>query len=161
MTNKYQPHVLIFPEDEANRQIANGFLLRLPQDRLRRVQVLNPVGGWSPVRNALIECRAGLIKHRERRVIGLLDFDRSEGRRDKIFKQIDPAVQDRVFILGARSNPEELKKDFKGFEAIGKALADDCMNGTNNTWTHPLLSHNAAEIARMQADIATILFGRG
>ena len=25
--NKYQPHVLVLPEDDANRQLANGFLL--------------------------------------------------------------------------------------------------------------------------------------
>lgn len=37
-TNKFQPHVLIFPEDDANRQIANGFLLLVPPDRQRRAQ---------------------------------------------------------------------------------------------------------------------------
>jgi hypothetical protein len=25
--NKYHPHVLVLPEDDANRQLANGFLL--------------------------------------------------------------------------------------------------------------------------------------
>jgi hypothetical protein len=25
--NRYQPHVFVLPEDDANRQLANGFLL--------------------------------------------------------------------------------------------------------------------------------------
>jgi hypothetical protein len=25
--NKYKPHILVLPEDDANRQIANGFIL--------------------------------------------------------------------------------------------------------------------------------------
>lgn len=29
--NKYKPHVLVLPEDDANRQLANGFLLGLEQ----------------------------------------------------------------------------------------------------------------------------------
>jgi hypothetical protein len=29
MVNRYLPHVLVLPEDDANRQIANGFVLDL------------------------------------------------------------------------------------------------------------------------------------
>ena len=46
--NKYLPHVLVLPEDDANRQLANGFLL----DRAlmtRSIQVLAEAGGWTAV----------------------------------------------------------------------------------------------------------------
>jgi hypothetical protein len=29
MANKYKPHVIVLPEDEANRSIANGFQVNL------------------------------------------------------------------------------------------------------------------------------------
>ncbi|MGS0743548.1 hypothetical protein ACVBEF_17245, partial [Glaciimonas sp. GG7] len=45
MSNKFLPHLLILPEDDANRELANGFLL---DDRVleRNIQVLKPAGGW-------------------------------------------------------------------------------------------------------------------
>ena len=39
--NVYNPHVLVLPEDDANRQIANGFLLE-PSIKHRNIQVLTP-----------------------------------------------------------------------------------------------------------------------
>lgn len=123
--------------------------------------MLNAIGGWSSVREKLIACQTDLLQYRERRVIGLLDFDHRPDPGAKILNSIDPAIKDRLFILGTQSHPEQLKKDLGSFEAIGKGLAHDCMNGTNNTWGHPLLCHNAAEVLRMQSDIGAILFGRG
>ncbi len=38
--NRALPHVLVLPEDDANRQIANGFLLALDSSVQRRIQVL-------------------------------------------------------------------------------------------------------------------------
>jgi len=49
MTNRHQPHILVLPEDDANRQLANGFVLDLDQSTLRRIQVLPEVGGWRVV----------------------------------------------------------------------------------------------------------------
>ena len=37
--NRYKPHVLVVPEDDANRQLANGFLQN-PALNLRAIQVL-------------------------------------------------------------------------------------------------------------------------
>ncbi|HEX4229241.1 MAG TPA: hypothetical protein VHZ07_11265 [Bryobacteraceae bacterium] len=47
--NKFKPHVLILPEDDANRQLANGFLLALDPIVQRNVQVLPVAGGWIEV----------------------------------------------------------------------------------------------------------------
>jgi hypothetical protein len=45
--NKYTPHILVLPEDDANRQLANGFLLH--PSLSTQIQVLEEVGGWSKV----------------------------------------------------------------------------------------------------------------
>lgn len=42
--NFYKPHVLVLPEDDANRQIAIGFLLD-PGLKQRNIQILTPSGG--------------------------------------------------------------------------------------------------------------------
>ncbi len=49
--NKYAPHVLVLPEDDANNDIANGFLRHDALD-LRAIQVLPCAGGWGKVRDA-------------------------------------------------------------------------------------------------------------
>lgn len=41
--NKHLPHVFVLPEDDANRQLANGFYLAESLD-VRRMQVLQPPG---------------------------------------------------------------------------------------------------------------------
>ena len=46
--NKHRPHILVLPEDDANRQIANGFILDLNLDR-RAIQVLPEARGWTDV----------------------------------------------------------------------------------------------------------------
>lgn len=48
--NKYRPHVLVLPEDDANRQIANGFLL---------APALRSLGSYEKIGRALgDECAA-------------------------------------------------------------------------------------------------------
>jgi len=42
--NKYAPHIVLLPEDDANRQIANGFLLGSNLNS-RSVQILRPARG--------------------------------------------------------------------------------------------------------------------
>ena len=41
--NRHKPHLLVLPEDDANRQLARGFELELST---RQFQVLQPAGGW-------------------------------------------------------------------------------------------------------------------
>ena len=45
MSNKYLPHIHVLAEDDANRQIVNGFLLELNDNRA--VKVLPLAGGWT------------------------------------------------------------------------------------------------------------------
>lgn len=73
--NRYKPHVLVVPEDDANRQLANGFLQN-PALNLRAIQVLPPAGGWVKVLNNLLnDYRAMLGEFPECHLVLLIDFD--------------------------------------------------------------------------------------
>jgi hypothetical protein len=67
-------------------------------------------------------------------------------------------VKERVFILGALTTPEELKARLGSYETIGKAAAKDCRDGTDTTWGHALLKHNANELDRLRQQVRPILF---
>jgi len=73
--NNHKPHVIVLPEDDANRQIANGFLLD-PSIKLRNIQVLNPAGGWGKVLDRFLDDHvAELRKWPQRHLVLLIDFD--------------------------------------------------------------------------------------
>ena len=46
--NKHRPHILVLPEDDAKRQIANGFILDLNLNS-RAIQVLPEARSWEDV----------------------------------------------------------------------------------------------------------------
>ena len=72
--NKYLPHVLVLPEDDANRQLANGFLLDESLS-MRQIQVLEVAGGWKEVLNRFNSDHIGeMDKYQERFVVLLIDF---------------------------------------------------------------------------------------
>jgi len=161
MTNKYRAHVLVLPEDDANRQIANGFLLHPGLD-LRVIRVLPPPGGWSRVVEDFCANQApDLQRYVERRMVLLIDYDgQFPQRRDYIRRRIPPTLSGRVFILGVLSEPEELKCDLghSGLEKIGEALADDCSRNSGEVWGNRLLAHNHAELVRLVHDVKPFLF---
>lgn len=161
MTNKYIPHVLVLPEDDANRQIANGFTLH-PSLNSRVIQVLPPPGGWSRVVESFCSNQVtDLRRYAERRMVLLIDYDGQFPQRlDDIREQIPDDLLERVFILGVLSEPEELKRDLRhpGFEKIGEALADDCSQNTQNMWGNHLLRHNHDELERLIQDVKPFLF---
>jgi hypothetical protein len=70
-------------------------------------------------------------------------------------------LKKRVFVLGVQSEPEELKKNIANlnyFEEIGKALAQDCVNDTDNIWRHVLLKHNRKELNSLISYVKPFLF---
>jgi hypothetical protein len=74
-------------------------------------------------------------------------------------KEIPTNLLDRVFVLGANPESENLKSNVKGgFEAIGLNLGSDCVNNTNLTWNHQTINHNQAELSRMRAKVGLFLF---
>jgi len=160
MTNRYAPHVLVLPEDDANRQIANGFVLNLENNR--SIQVLPPSGGWRRVVEAFCADQVREMRnYPERRVILMIDFDRQFPDRFRcILERIPAELAARVFILGVLSEPEELNRELRhiGLEKIGEALAGDCSRNTYEVWGCPLLIHNQTELARLTRDVRPFLF---
>jgi len=156
--NKYLPHVYVLPEDDANRQVANGFFL---DERLRQRQlyILEEAGGWNEVLERFCSIYAAeMDRVPERFMVLLIDLDNRIERLESAKGRIPVQLRDRVFVLGALTEPEDLKHDLGSFETIGLALAKDCREETNATWDHRLLCHNADEIDRLRIQVRRILF---
>src|SRR5262245_39933680 len=148
--NKYKPQVWVLPEDDANGQIAEGFRLE-PAVRYRNIVVLPPAGGWAAIRDSFErENNREMQKYPQCLMVLLVDFDgKGVDRLKNVISLIEPSLRDRVFVLGAHGEPEKIKLALGSYERIGKALAKDCVEGTNTTWAHPLLQHNSSELTRM------------
>ncbi|MGG6242384.1 hypothetical protein ACQ4N7_27540 [Nodosilinea sp. AN01ver1] len=157
--NKYSPHLLVLPEDKANSDIVNGFLLH-PQLNQRAIQILPPAGGWTSVIENFVRNHVSRMRqHSERWMVFLIDFDMDYERCEYIFRQIPGDLRDRVFVLGVLDEPEALKKDLqRSLELIGEDLAANCAEHKNELWEHDLLKHNKAELERMASSVKHFLF---
>lgn len=158
--NFYKPHVFVLPEDDANRQIALGFVLD-PGVKQRNIQILPKSGGWGKVLDSFVNDHVeGLRKYPLRHLVLLIDFDdQGDARRGHFLQHFPHDVRDRVFLLGTSSEPEPLRKECgNSLEAIGKQLAAECYRGETNLWAHELLAHNAPERQRLDAKVKSILF---
>jgi hypothetical protein len=158
--NRHQPHILVLPEDDANRQLANGFRLSLDLSIARRMDVLPPAGGWTQVVDHFVSDHIfDMEKFPLRAMILLIDFDGQESRLNDVKHRVPGQLSHRVFILGTRSEPEELKKAGPGsYEEIGIALGRDCRTEGYATWQHDLLRCNAVELDRLRNHVRPILF---
>jgi hypothetical protein len=157
--NSYKPHILILPEDRANAEIANGFLLNSNLNE-RSIQVLPFEHGWTTVVNKFIDSHVSKMRlYPERMIVLLIDFDEKADRLNDVNAKIPSDLKDRVFVLGVLSEPEKLKCDVKqGLEEIGEALATDCSDNTDKLWSHDLLKHNKIELQRMIVTVKPFLF---
>jgi hypothetical protein len=151
---------MVLPEDRANRQIANGFLLEVNPDRTRRIQVLPEAGGWVEVLDKFeSEHVAEMDRFQDRLMVLVLDLDGHVDRLTTARNRIPDRLRHRVFIIGVRTQPEELKESLgSSYETIGAALADDCRDDQSDTWGHALLSHNADEVQRLSETVRPLLF---
>jgi len=158
--NKYVSHVYVIPEDDADRQIADGFVMH-HQVKDTRIQVVPPAGGWSEVLKTFRdEYIPKLRDYPHAHIVMLIDFDDQVEKRKACFEQEIPnEFKMRVFVVGAKHNPETLKKALKiGFEEIGKSLANDCGAGSVEHWDHEQLRHNDAERQRLVQTVKPFLF---
>jgi hypothetical protein len=143
--DKFKPHVFVLPEDDANKELANGFLLRVDQTRGRQMDVLRVARGRDKVL--------------ERFKVLLMDFDGRKDLLESARTSIPENLLNRVFVLGVLTEPEALKAALgRTYEEIGLAMADDCRDGTDTTWGHDLLRHNASELERLRKHVCSILF---
>jgi hypothetical protein len=147
------------PEDDAIRQIANGFILD-PNLNESAIQVLPYDRGWENLLETFINDHLRNIRQfPERRMVLLIDFDRREDRFSYVQGHIPNNLIERVFILGVKSNPEMLRRVTNNtFEGIGETLARDCANKTTELWGHDLLKHNTTELDRMILSVRPFLF---
>ena len=170
--NVYQPHLLLLIEDDANRQIVNGFESH-PRLEHRRIDPGKPAGGWRVVLEQFQETHIALLrKYPHRHLLMVIDFDAGAAepaahktgsmieRRMALFTDAIPQdLRERVFVIGCADEPEKLVKDTGcHLEEIGRRLAQDCDCGTDEMWAHPMLKHNADEIVRLRARVRPFLF---
>lgn len=155
--NKYRPHVFVLPEDDANRQLANGFLVDIAH---RQVQILPEAGGWAQVLDCFTSDHVGPMQQFSNRfMVLLIDFDRNLDRLDQIKATIPNDLRDRVFILGALNRPEDFRHAGLGsHEEIGSAVARDCRDNSQAVWNHELLRHNIPELHRARDAVRDFLF---
>ncbi|HZF41291.1 MAG TPA: hypothetical protein VE715_20880 [Blastocatellia bacterium] len=158
--NRYLPYVFVLPEDEKNRQLANGFWLELDMVRQRQMQVLQVAGGWPNVVELFkVKHIDEMKRYLEQRMVLLIDFDDRENRFDTVLASVPNDLRDKVFILGAHGEPEGLQRAGLGFpETIGSKMAKDCREDTDEIWGHDLLRHNASELDRLREHVHPILF---
>lgn len=158
--NKYAPHIYVIPEDDSDRQIADGFVLHHAVDA-RRIQVMPLADGWPHVLKTFQDVYIQILRNNPHaHVVMLIDFDNQIDERREQFEQAIPdEIKARVFLVGSKKDPEELKKTLNvGFEAIGNALANDCDVGITEHWDHELLQHNDAERQRLVQTVKPFLF---
>ena len=160
--NKYLPHVLVLPEDDANRQLVNGFILDQNLST-RKIQVLEVAGGWNEVVICFLNDHvAGMEIWADRFMVLVIDFDGKAARLQDVKARIPGHLTERVFILGTLTEPEALRQCRLGsYEEIGLAMARDCRDGTNTIWGHDLLRHNESELVRLRQRVRPILFPSG
>jgi hypothetical protein len=92
--NKHKPHILVLPEDDANRQIAVGFIRNLDP---RSIQVMPIADGWKKTIEQFTNDYASRMRQfSARRIVLLIDFDRDQERLNYVKRQIPADLSDRV-----------------------------------------------------------------
>jgi hypothetical protein len=159
--NKYRSHVYVIPEDDRNRQIADGFVLH-DQVNGARIKVVPPAGGWLRVLEMFREEYVSLLRdYKEAHVVMLIDFDGQVKQRNTKFQQeIPEEYKRRVFVVGSRQDPEGLNRALNGigFEKIGESLAAECGANSAVHWNHEQLHHNHTERERLIQTVRPFLF---
>lgn len=155
--NRYRPHLLVLPEDDATRSLAVGF-----SDMANgQMQVLQPARGWPHVLETFEQQYvAYLTQYGDAHIVLLIDFDDDYPNRLADFqRRIPSAVASRVYVLGAMTEAETLKGAVgKKFGPLGMALAQECKSATLMLWNCTQLQHNASERARLANQVQSFLF---
>ncbi len=157
--NRYRPHVMLLPEDDANRSLANGFILHPSLSDQQKIQVLPVAGGWTKT----VDCFksdhvSAMAAYPSRTMVLLIDFDGECERLGEVKAVIPENLKDRVFVLGVWTEPEALRAILGSYETIGRGMAEDCRDDTTTTWGHELLQHNSSELERLRERVRPIPF---
>jgi hypothetical protein len=156
--NLYQPHLLVIPEDKANQDIVNGFLLRV-ESNARQLQVLGLANGWLKGKDKILELSESRLREYEKaHALLLVDHDGDSARGSNIKDQISDDIKDRVFVIGVLTEPEELKSANQKYEQIGGLIADGCKDNNSDFWQHKLLVHNLEDVRRLSEAFHDLFF---
>lgn len=158
-TNKYMWHLQVLVEDDANRQIANGFLLEA-RVNYEKVQILPTCGGWLKAVDNLSSHWQKMRQYEHRRVLLLLDFDEHFDQKMALVRaRIPLELAERVFLLGTADEPERLRTKCKmHYEQIGRTLARECADSSFELWRHEDLRPNQSELDRLSLTVKVFLF---
>lgn len=158
--NKYKPHVWVLPEDDANRELANGFLLH-PRLKLTAIDVRPVARGWHKALAVVDDWAKELRTYPLRRLVLLVDLDgQGEARTQQIRDGFPADLRDRIYLLSTCEEPKALRvEQGQSLERLGKALADACAHQEEGLWNNPHLQHNETELVRLRDDVKPILFG--
>jgi hypothetical protein len=160
--NKYKPHVWVLPEDDANRQLANGFLLHADLDPTA-IDIRPVAGGWRKAVDAVAAQHiAELRNYPCRQLVLLVDLDKQgEARVQQIREAFPPDLQERIYLLSSYDEPEALKvEQGRSFERLGEDLAEACARDELGLWGTVHLQHNKPELNRLVVGVKQILFPR-
>lgn len=156
--DKYKNHIIIIIEDDKNRQIVNGFTQNLNIVNSRQIETY-VAGGWPNVKKMFIEVYEKRMTTTPYMYLVLVaDFDNKEDRYDAIFRVVPDALKDRVMLVGARGEPEDITWSSK-LETLGRELAEACFRNEEGRWGSEHLCHNLPERERVGNKMRSILFG--
>ena len=155
--NRRRPHLVVLPEDDATRSLANGFV----DASNGPIKVLVPARGWPHVLEEFKRTQVSYLReYSQGHLVLLIDFDDDFPNRLACFQREMPAdVADRVYVLGALTEAETLKRlSGKKLGPIGITLADECRNNIQTLWNCAQLQHNQQELARLIVQVKPFLF---
>jgi hypothetical protein len=154
MSDKYNHHLLVIPEDDANRQIMTGFNTHLDVDS-RKVKIEPVAGGWKKALELFAsDYVAGMVKYEKRHVLILIDLDGHIDRLEEAKKYIPDNLRERVFVMGCLDEPERMREATgMSKEKLGEALAGACLSRQGEVWNNEMLVHNQKELERMNSTI--------
>ena len=157
--NEYRPQLIVLVEDDAHRQIVNGFCLDI-NVAFDKINLLQNAHGWVNVKDKFKENYIQKLRQNTQKYILLIiDRDVYQNRESHVRDIIREDIKNRVFILVFNPNPEKLKKDIqKSFKNIGEALAKSCSEDENGLWEHPVIIENKPELERMILCVKPFLF---
>ena len=162
--NNYDRHLLIIPEDDAYRDIANGFVGHFAVAD-KKIRVEKPAGGWLKLRQSFTQDHEkGLRQYPKRHVLMLLDLDGSPNRAQEFTNAISKDIRERVFLLCCRNEAENVKKElgYGHFEPIGQQMAQSCYDNARDApespWTCGQLRQNEGELRRLAEAVCSFLF---
>lgn len=174
--NKFIPHLKILCEDQATYDLANGFYLGY-LNKLGNISSYlhlerRYLGGWPKFENTLRDDLLDeLSKNQYVNYLFIMDFDgiERENRLYSINKFIrENNIQDRVFILGCKKEPQDLKNiaidfikragDKFTMQNLGKALFSDCDEKQYKLWGSDHLQHNFREISHLRDKLTFLDF---